>query len=172
MKDRFIDIGRIMDEVFSAAENFSSFFNEDMDWKGPHHHGMGKKFHWNENADFYPAYMFPPSNIYMTEDKSIIFEFALAGYKESDINLEFKGDYMLFSAKVNEDHKEEENVRYFKRRLKFKDIDNQRYYVPEDKFDREGVKASFRNGILKVSIPPKDKVDSGNTIKVDIEGEE
>jgi len=161
-----------MDEIFSAAENFSSYFNEGMDWKGPHE-GMGRKFNWNENMDFYPAYMFPPSNIYMTDDKSLIFEFALAGYTEDNINLEFKGDYMIFSAKVNEEHREEEgNIRFFKRRLKFKDIDDQRYYVPDDKFDRENVKASFKNGILKVIIPPREKVEDGNTIKVDIEGEE
>ncbi len=79
---------------------------------------------------------------------------------------------MVFSARIDVEQPEE-GVRYFKRRLKLKDIDKQKYYVPADKFDQEKVKAAFRNGILKVTVPPKDVVDTPEGIKIEIvkEGE-
>ena len=106
-------------------------------------------------------------NLYLTQEKELVFEFALAGFREDDIELEFQGDYMIFSAKAP-DMEPEEDVKYFKRRLKFKEIENQRYYVPEDKFDRESVKAIFKNGILKITVPPKEHVETKEGIKVEI----
>ena len=67
----------------------------------------------------------------------------------------------------------QEGIRYFKRRLKLKDIEKQKYYVPADKFDQEKVKAVFKNGILKVTVPPKETTESSEGIKIEIirEGE-
>ena len=80
---------------------------------------------------------------------------------------------MLFSATVPEDAKQQqEDVKYFKRRLKLKDISEQRYYVPADKFDRENVKAVFKRGILTVTIPPKDEVKTEGGVKIEIVTEE
>jgi HSP20 family molecular chaperone IbpA len=111
-------------------------------------------------------------NVYMTADRSMIFEFALAGFDEKDISLSFQGDYMVFSAKINEDSgfdlTPDENCRYFKRRLKMKDIEKQKYFVPLDKYAQEMVKAVYKNGILRVSIPPKDEPDLNDGIKIEI----
>jgi len=100
-------------------------------------------------------------------------EFALAGFEENDINLQFQGDYMVLSAKPSSDFGKQEDLRYFKRRLKFKEIVEQKYYVPENKFDREKVKAVFKNGILKITIPPKAGYTPEDGIKIEIvkEGE-
>jgi HSP20 family molecular chaperone IbpA len=115
----------------------------------------------------------------------MVFEFALAGFEEKDISLSFQGDYMVFSAKIGETLGPEEassegrplsdgrpqideNLRYFKRRLKLKDIEKQKYFVPLDKYAQEKVKAVFKNGILKVSIPPKDEPDQNEGIKIEI----
>jgi HSP20 family molecular chaperone IbpA len=111
-------------------------------------------------------------NVFMTADKSLIFEFALAGFDEKDIGLSFQGDYMVFSAALPQQNSVEElpdeNVRYFKRRLKMKNIEKQKYYVPLDKYAQEKVKAVYKNGILRVSIPPKDEPDQNDGIKIEI----
>jgi HSP20 family molecular chaperone IbpA len=121
-------------------------------------------------------------NVYMTADRSMVFEFALAGFDEKDINLSFQGDYMVFSARIEEDRGggtdnsrngeetrcPEENVRYFKRRLKLKDIEKQKYYVPLDKYAQEKVKAVYKNGILKVTVPPKDEPEQNDGIRIEI----
>jgi HSP20 family molecular chaperone IbpA len=187
-----MDLGSIVDEIFDAAQDFKDEihrnFNqyggrmtESCGQEGPFGPGgiFGKNF-FDENTDFYPNYSYPPMNVYMTGDRSMIFEFALAGFDEKDINLSFQGDYMVFSARIRErpsaeaagdepaNPRPEDQVRYFKRRLKMKDIEKQKYYVPLDKYAQDQVKAVYKNGILKVTVPPKDEPDQNDGIKIEI----
>lgn len=163
MKDRIvIDVGQIMDDIFEATKNFGEALGGENAREAAEEY-----FRWNDQTDYYPSYSYPPMNVYLTKDKHLVFEFALAGFNEDDISIEFQGDYMIFSAK-GPDMEPSEEVKYFKRRLKFKDIENQRYFVPEDKFDREKAKAVFKKGILHVTVPPREDAQSKEGIKVDI----
>jgi len=162
------DLGSIFDEIFEAAQDFHKEFRRNFNPRG-----QSEGFPWvfDESVDYYPNYSYPPMNVFMTADRSLIFEFALAGFEEKDINLSFQGDYMVFSAIMSADSAEPpsaENIRYFKRRLKMKDIEKQKYFVPLDKYAQDKVKAVFRNGILRVAIPPKDEPDTNNGIKIEI----
>jgi HSP20 family molecular chaperone IbpA len=176
----YMDLGSIFDDIFDAAQQFKDEFHRNFQNCNPNDSGgfnqspfgiFGKQF-FDENIDFYPNYSFPPMNVFMTGDRSLVFEFALAGFDEKDISLSFQGDYMVFSAKLPDGETEGvqngENVRYFKRRLKMKDIEKQKYFVPLDKYAQDKVKAVYKNGILKVSIPPKDEPDQSEGIKIEI----
>ena len=167
MGDREFDIGKIMDEIFAAAEDFTHAFTDTMG--GGRHWKHGFRWNWQGGKDFYPAYSYPPTNVYMKDDKTMVLEFALAGFREEDITLEFKGDYLVFSATAPPDASPNEEVKYFKRRLKFKDISGQKYYAPADKFDRDKVKAVFTRGILRVTVPPHEEVPEQESVKVNIE---
>jgi len=174
-----MDLGSIFDEIFDAAQDFKDEFHRNFnrcDGGGPDFNqspfAFGRQF-FDENTDFYPNYSYPPMNVLMTEDRTLVFEFALAGFDEKDISLSFQGDYMVFSAKIGDCDEQpkfqsEENVRYFKRRLKMKDIEKQKYFVPLDKYAQEKVRAVYKNGILRVSIPPKDEPDQNDGIKIEI----
>jgi HSP20 family molecular chaperone IbpA len=161
----FPDLGKLMDEIFAAAEDFTSAFTDRMQFS------PGEKV-WKWDREYYSAYSYPPASIYMTEDKTLVFEFAIAGFSESDISLQFKGDYMVFSGTVPEEMRDPEGVRYFKRRLKRKSFSDQRYYVPADKFDRDAVTAVYKNGILTVTIPPKDMQPQEEGVKINIVNED
>jgi HSP20 family molecular chaperone IbpA len=169
----FIDLGSIFDDVFQAAEGFREEFQERFGDTARHWHDPTDCF-FNENTDYYPAYSYPPANVIMTDDRSLVFEFALAGFEEKDISLSFQGDYMVFQAKlpgaVSTDvaPSGEENFRYLKHRLKLKDIDKQKYFVPLDKYDQNKVKAVYKNGILRVTIPPKEEVEKDEGVKIEI----
>ncbi|MDR1240149.1 MAG: Hsp20/alpha crystallin family protein [Treponema sp.] len=189
----YMDLGSIFDEIFEAAQDFKDEIHRNFQQYGggidPEGCGRGGRFgpggvfgknFFDENTDFYPNYSYPPMNVYMTADRSMVFEFALAGFDEKDISLSFQGDYMVFSARMAEKTGEEgtgeepanprpeDNVRYFKRRLKMKDIEKQKYYVPLDKYAQDQVKAVYKNGILKVRVPPKDEPDQNDGIKIEI----
>jgi HSP20 family molecular chaperone IbpA len=193
-----MDLGSIFDEIFEAAQDFKDEFHRNFNQYGggmgpdgcgrenifgPN--GMFGKSFFDENTDFYPNYSYPPMNVYMTGDRSMIFEFALAGFDEKDISLSFQGDYMVFSARLAENEEVEnagvenagpnpaysrpgDTVRYFKRRLKMKNIEKQKYFVPLDKYAQDQVKAVYKNGILKVTVPPKDVPDQSDGIKIEI----
>ena len=108
----------------------------------------------------------------MTEERSIVFEFAMSGFEEKNLHLEFFGDYMMFSATAPDRAGVDEKVKYFKKRLKFKDVKSQKYYVPEDKFNRDKVKAVYKNGVLRVELPAKEEFTSKEGIKIEIVNEE
>jgi HSP20 family molecular chaperone IbpA len=63
-------------------------------------------------------------------------------------------------------------VQFFKRRLKLKSIEEQRYFVPADKFAQARVQARFRNGLLRVTIPAREQAGPPQGFKVNIQSEE
>ncbi|RPJ09841.1 MAG: Hsp20/alpha crystallin family protein [Spirochaetaceae bacterium] len=174
MKEQWFDMGHIFDEIFETAQSFKHAFKDGckrgMDAAGMDSTGFGEAmrgFRWDENVDFYPLFNYPPANVFLTPERTLTFEFALAGFEEKDICLEFQGDYMVLSAKPGE-ARNETGLKFFKRRLKFKEILNQKYFAPENKFDRTKVKAVFKNGILKVEVPPKEDFAGPEGVKIDI----
>jgi len=161
------DLGRIMDEAFKMAENFGDAFDEhtaEQMRKMAEQCGRGPF----GNPDYYPSYMYPPATVYLTRDKKFVMEMALAGFEEKDLSVQFRGDNLLFSAKVPRTEELDDGVQYFKRRLKLKDIEEQRFYVPADKFNQTATQASFKNGLLRIIVPPREQGDQGAEIKVDI----
>ncbi|MDR2210782.1 MAG: Hsp20/alpha crystallin family protein [Spirochaetaceae bacterium] len=171
MKPRtYLDLGTIFDELFNAADEFRSELHKNFSEFSGGCAGSDPGRYFNENTDYYPGFSYPPMNVFLTGDKSLIFEFALAGFDERNIYLSFQGDYMIFSARIENEREAEapENIHYLKRRLKFKDIDMQKYYVPLDKYAQENVRAVFKNGILRVTIPPKPEPDQNAGVRIDI----
>jgi len=170
-----MDMGTVFDEIFEAAQDFKDEFHRNFAPFGARDSERGPQcWSFDENTDYYPNYSYPPMNVYMTQDRSLIFEFALAGFDEKDISLSFQGDYMVFSAVIPQPESVDNAVqgesgnRYFKHRLKMKDIQKQKYFVPLDKYAQENVKAVYKNGILKVSIPPKEEPDQNDGIRIEI----
>jgi HSP20 family molecular chaperone IbpA len=170
------DLGKIMDEAFRVAQNFGDAFGEKVAEGFPSAEDMREhfreKFKWHSHCDFYPYYSYPPINIFLTKEKSLVFEIALAGFEEKDIDLQFRGDNLYLSAKAPKAAGQEEGIQYFKRRLKLKNIEEQRYYVPEDKFDRTKVDARFKDGLLRVVIPAREEEKEKEGVKVRIVTEE
>jgi HSP20 family molecular chaperone IbpA len=181
----YLDLGAIFDEIFEAARNIEDEFHRNFSRRNGFDagEGCGTGFHgrnfFDENIDYYPAYSYPPMNVYLTADRSMVFEFALAGFDEGDLSLSFQGDYMVFSALMPSSGEApaeagagelppEGTARYLKRRLKMKNIEKQKYYVPLDKYAQDRVRAVYRNGILKVTVPPRDDPGQNDGVKIDI----
>ncbi len=158
----YVDLGRLLDQIFQATEQFTNSFGN-----------FGFEARKNaEHRNYYSVYPFPPANIYMLNDKTMVLEFAFAGYRDEDISLEFQGDYMVLSARAPNPDVDAEEVIFFNRRLKYKSIDDQKYFVPEDKFDRDNAKAVFKNGILRVSVPAREEVQNPAGVKIEIVNED
>jgi HSP20 family protein len=164
------DLGRIMDEAFKFAESLGDAFDHGAD------DAVDKMRHAAEQLgrgpfgtpDYYPAYLYPPATIYLTREKKLVFELALAGFEEKDIKVQFRGDHLLFSATGPKAPDGEEGVQFFKRRLKLKDIEEQRFYVPSEKFDQAATQATFHNGLLRLVVPPREQPETGDEIKISI----
>ena len=157
----FMDLTKFLDEVFGQVDSFSEKLQTEME-KTFQARGL-----WTEGLDFYPAYAYPPMNVYLTPEKDLVIEMALAGFQQDDLELQFVGDYLLFSARP-QTVDEMEGLRYLKRRLKLKPVEQQKYYAPADKFEQSQVSAAFKNGMLRILIPAKTVVAPKEGIKVEI----
>jgi len=103
-------------------------------------------------AKFYPSY--PPTDIYIKKDKTLIFEFAIAGYPAENINLECVGDHLTLTLKGDD----VETVRYIKQGIKHADV-TAKYAIPSDRYDTSKLEAKINSGILTVTIPAKEKIE-------------
>jgi HSP20 family protein len=160
------DLGRIMDEAFAWAQEFGERVQEGLEFPEELREKLRERFKSYE--DLYPHYPYPPANIYLTRDRSLVFELALAGFEEAGISLEFRGDYLYFSARAPQEADPGEGVQFFKRRLRLKSIEEQRYYVPADKFEQSKVQARFRGGLLRVTVPARQEGQQPPGFKVNI----
>lgn len=97
---------------------------------------------------------FPPMDAYVNkEDGTMVMEFALAGYEPEKITAEFVGDRLTITGKKESGagaEKEKETLRKGIRSGSFKAS----YLLPEGKFRTQEAKASFKNGLLVLVIPP------------------
>jgi HSP20 family protein len=115
-------------------------------------------------------YFYPPANIYESRDGSLILEFALSGIEEGAVSMEFRGDYLVLSAKAPTRDGDAEAGEYLRRGFRPRDIDRQRYNVPAEEYLQDRAKATFKNGVLVVVVPHKESATDGIKVTIEKEG--
>ena len=88
------------------------------------------------------------------KDKYIV-DIDLPGYEKEDIKIEIDNGYLIVNAKTRH-HKDEKEEGKYVRKERFVGECSRSFYVGED-IKQEDIKASFRNGTLKIEIPKKDE---------------
>ena len=90
------------------------------------------------------------------KDKYII-EMDLPGYEKENINISLKEGYLEVLAEVNkETNNEEKDEEKFIHKERYYGHCSRSFYVGEQ-ITEEDIKAEFKNGILKITIPKKDE---------------
>jgi len=111
---------------------------------------------WDAGALMYNAPSFPPVNVLLNKDtKDLIFEFAVAGYKEEEMDINFSGDYLILKLQINKENGDEK-IKIIHNGIRKQDVCF-RYYTPSDKYDQEGVVANLANGVLSVKVPAREE---------------
>jgi HSP20 family molecular chaperone IbpA len=110
----------------------------------------------------------PLMNSYRNSDDSIIFEFLLPGFDQSGIDIRFRGDTMFLTARLPEGPSEEFKSKVSQQGFVLKNHERLEYTVPADDYAQNLAKAVMRNGVLTITIPPKDAADDPNCIRVEI----
>ena len=94
------------------------------------------------------------TDIKKKKDKYIV-DIDLPGYEKEDIKIEVDNGYLIVNAKTSH-HKDEKEEGKYVRKERFVGECSRSFYVGED-VKQEDIKASFRNGTLKIEIPKKDE---------------
>lgn len=97
---------------------------------------------------------FPPMDAYVNkEDGTMVMEFALAGYEPENISAEFVGDRLTVTGKKEADEAEGEKASTLRKGIRTGTF-KASYLIPEGKFRTQDAKASYKNGLLVLVIPP------------------
>ncbi len=88
------------------------------------------------------------------KDKYLI-DIELPGYQKENIKMEVEDGYLTVHAEINSDNEEKEEGK-FVRRERYSGACSRSFYVGTE-VKSEDIKASFKNGILKIEIPKKEE---------------
>ena len=101
------------------------------------------------------------------DEKEYLLEVDLPGYKKEDIKIDVTDGYVTIHAKTTDEINDEEKGKYV-RRERFMGECTRSFYVGDDVKEDE-IKASFKNGILKLEVPkinPEDKKEEKKYIEI------
>ena len=100
------------------------------------------------------------------ENGNYVVEASIAGFNKEDIKIEAEDGNIIITAEKKEDSKEEDkNKKYLRRERHFHSRTQRAFYLGD--IDEDNIKATFDNGVLKVTVPKK-QIESNRKL-IDIE---
>ena len=79
----------------------------------------------------------------------------LPGYEKEDIKIDIDNGYLNVTAKRDEKHEEKEEGKFVRRERYFGEC-SRSFYVGDD-MESDDIKASFKNGTLRLELPKKEE---------------
>ena len=126
--------------VPSFSHLFDDFFNTELN-------------DWRRNNYSASNTTLPKVNIMEDDDKFMV-EMASPGMQKKDFNLNLDQNVLTISA-VKETDKKDDNIKYTKREFAYQSF--QRSFTLPDIVNGEEISASYKNGILNITIPKKEE---------------
>lgn len=100
---------------------------------------------------------FPPSEMIQSKDGTVKITLALAGYKKEDVKISTEENKIVISTADGYVKPEpEEGTKIIAGNIKHSAFKSS-FVVPETKFNFAEISAKFENGLLEITIPPKEK---------------
>jgi HSP20 family protein len=104
------------------------------------------------------------TDVYET-DKDLVVEMQVPGFKKEDIKISFQDDYLKVEGKAEEE-KEEKEKNYWRKEIRKGSF--VRVIPLPRKVDPKKAKASFKDGVLKISLPKIEEIkEVGEEIKIE-----
>ena len=151
----YITPARFFDMVFSDIINFNPLADSTQKY----------------SRELFPVDDFPKSNVIVSKNKELIFEYALAGYNQEDIEISFEDDYMYITASRDSRVYTENELTFIRQGIASRKV-RVKENIPSSKYDLDSAVASFNNGILNIIIPIREsakpkKLQINNDVKND-----
>lgn len=137
--------------VFDLADEFLREFSFDAPSKLP---------------DVFATSKFPPCNILKHEDNSLEYEFAVAGYDLSEIEIQFDNNYLILTLDPEKAQKTEEAIKYRQIGIR-RSKSVSKFFVPVSHYNVEEATANLEKGILTIKIPTKE-IAKPKSLKINI----
>ncbi len=89
------------------------------------------------------------------KEHEYVIEMDLPGYEKENIKIDIEDGYLTVHAKVNKNVEEKEEGK-FVRKERYSGECSRSFYIGEE-VNEDVIKASFKNGILRLEVPKKEK---------------
>ncbi len=129
-----------------SFDEFDNFFDDFLSRRWP------RLLDWNMPS--LPEINFPKVDI-LDHDSDVEVQAALPGIKKEDLEVTVTNQAITIRTSTKEEKKEGEKGKYFRREIMHGEF--QRTLSLPDNVDGDKAKASFKDGILKVTIPKTEK---------------
>ncbi|MGR9015039.1 MAG: Hsp20/alpha crystallin family protein [Gammaproteobacteria bacterium] len=137
-----------------SFDEFDNFFDDFLSRRWP------RLLDWNMPT--LPEISFPKVDI-LDHDNEIEVHAALPGVKKEDLDVSINNQTITIRSSTKEEKKEEEKGKYFRREISCGKF--QRTLSLPENVDSDKAKASFKDGILKVTIP-KTEISKRKSIEI------
>ena len=97
-----------------------------------------------------------PSVNIVEHDAHFTMQLAAPGLQKSDFNINIENDYLVISAEKQTEKEETGNQGKFTRR-EFNYSSFKRSFQLDENIHREGIAASYENGVLNITLPKKEE---------------
>ena len=97
-----------------------------------------------------------PSVNIVEHDAHFTMQLAAPGLQKSDFNINIENDYLVISAEKKTEKEETGNQGKFTRR-EFNYSSFKRSFQLDENINREGIAASYENGVLSITLPKKEE---------------
>ena len=97
-----------------------------------------------------------PSVNIVEHDAHYTMQLAAPGLQKSDFNINIENDYLVISAEKKTEKEETGNQGKFTRR-EFNYSSFKRSFQLDENINREGIAASYENGVLSITLPKKEE---------------
>ena len=97
-----------------------------------------------------------PSVNIVEHDAHFTMQLAAPGMQKSDFNINIENDYLVISAEKKTEKEETGNEGKFTRR-EFNYSSFKRSFQLDENINREGIAASYENGVLSITLPKKEE---------------
>jgi HSP20 family protein len=119
---------------------------------------------WEKNflGEKFPALKSMPKMDVIDRKKDVVVKAELPGFRKSDLDVSITNNQLVIKAKTSQEKKEEKGD-YYRKEISKNEV-YRSTLLPGD-VDDSKIKTSFKNGMLKLTIPKK-KNSSRKTVKV------
>jgi len=108
-----------------------------------------------------------PSVNIVENENNFQMELAAPGLEKSDFNIEIVNDNLVISVEKKSEKEETEKGKFTRREFNYSAF--KRSFFLDEKINREGISATYENGVLRITLPKKDetwKKPSAKTIEI------